>query len=394
MKNKILLLNILALAFCFTGNAQSNIENVLAEIRINNKTILANIQLSEARKLQFKTGLTPVNPTVEYDFLTGKPASAGKQHDLTITQQFDFPTSYVKKSQLAKTQSSQVESILTASRQNVLLEAKKYCIQLVFRNKLSVQLAQQKQNLEKLLVVFQTRLDKGEGDILDLNKAKLQLIQINKQVQQNISDISQFNQKLTALNGGKSIAFTDTTYESIRIIPAFEQLETEYENADPLRKILEQGKLIAQKQVELSKSLWLPKMELGYHYQGILGQTYNGIHTGISIPLWENKNTVKQKRAEFMYSDLQLEEHRNEHYYHIKNLYEKYINLEITIKGYQNIFATLNHAVLLDKAYTLGEITTIQYFMEMNYYTEALTNYLQTEKDFFETIAELYKFQL
>ena len=135
-------------------------------------------------------------------------------------------------------------------------------------------------------------------------------------------------------------------------------------------------------------------MELGYHYQGILGQTYNGIHTGISIPLWENKNTIKQKQAQLLFSDLQLQDHRTEHYYEIKNLYEKYTNLKITLQEYQTILATLNNTALLNKALALGELTTIQYFMEINYYTEAFNNFLQTEKEYHEAIAELYKYQL
>ncbi len=394
MKNKIIIIKFLALAFCINAKAQSNIENVLAQISKNNKTIQATTQYYEAQNLQYKTGNTPANPTVEYDFLSGSPATAGNQHDFTVAQQFDFPTAYIKKSQLAKTQTAQTEFQLTASRQDVLLEAKKHCIELVYQNKLQVQLTQQKQNTEKLLTDFQTKLDKGEGNILDVNKAKLQLIQIKKQVQQNISDISQLNQKLTALNGGNAITFTDTTYQTPQTIPPFEQLETEYENADPLRKILEQEKLITQKQVELSKSLWLPKMELGYHYQGILGQTYNGIHTGISIPLWENKNTVKLQKSKLLFTELNIADHRTEHYYQIKNLYEKYTNLKITLQEYQTIFATLNNTALLNKALALGELTTIQYFMEINYYTEAQTNFLQTEKEYHAAIAELYKYQL
>ena len=394
MKRKIIIIQFLVIAFYIHAIAQSNIENVLAEISKNNKTIQATAQFYEAQNLQYKTGNTPDNPTVEYDFLSGSPADAGNQHDFTVVQQFYFPTAYLKKSQLAKTQTAQSEFEIKANRQNILLEAKHHCIDLVHHNKLQVQLTQQKQNTEKLLSDFQVKLDKGEGNILDVNKAKLQHIEIKKEFQENVSAINELNIKLTELNGGNAITFTDTVYFITPAIPDFAQLENDYEKADPLLKILEQKKLVTQKQLELSKSLSLPKMEVGYHYQGILGQTYNGIHTGISIPLWENKNTVKQKQAQLLFSDLQLTAHTNEHYYHIKHIYEKYTNLKIILQDYQSVFATLNNTTLLNKALALGEITTIQYFMEMNYYTTAQANYLQTEKEYHETIAELYKYQL
>lgn len=394
MKNKMIIIKLFVLASCVNAKAQSSIETVLADIAKNNKTILANTQFWETQKLQYKTGITPDNPHIGYDYLAGTPVGAGTQHDFTVTQAFDFPTAYIKKNQLAKQQTAQVEFQLTSQRQNVLLDAKKICIQLVYRNKLQSQLTQQKQNTQKLLSDFKTRLDKGEGNILDVNKAQLQLIEIKKQFQENSSTIAQLNQQLTSLNGGNQISFTDTIYPVLQNIPAFEQLETEYENADPLRKILEQEKLITQKQVEVSKAMWLPKIEAGYHYQGILGQTYNGIHTGISIPLWENKNTVKLQKSKLLFADLELQDHRNEHYYEIKQLYEKYTNLQITLTEYQTIFATLNNTTLLNKSLSLGQISTIEYFMEANYYNTAFNNYLQTEKEYHETIAELYKYQL
>ncbi len=394
MRKHSFIINILTIFICMNANAQSKIENVLAEISKNNKTIQANVQFWEAQKLQYKTGLAPNNPTAEYDFLKGSPANAGNQNDFILAQQFDFPTAYFKKLQLAKQQTAQAEFELTAARQNILLDAKNVCIELVYRNKLQVQLAQQKQNTEKLLSDFQTKLDKGDGNILDVNKAKLQLIEIKKQYQENLSAISQLNEKLTSLNGGTDIVFADTTYPMPPVIPDFAQLETDYENADPLRKSLEQQKLITQKQLEVSRALWLPKFEAGYHYQGILGQTYNGIHTGISIPLWENKNTIKLQKTKLLFDDLNLQDHRNEHYYEIKQLYEKYSNLKITLHEYQTVFASLNNETLLNKALSLGQISTIEYFLEMNYYTSALTNYYQTEKEYHEVIAELFKYQL
>lgn len=382
------------MATMFIANAQSNIEAVLAEISKNNKTIQATARYYEAQNFEYKTGLAPNNPSVEYEFLKGAPSNAGDQNDLTIIQQFDFPTAYIKKSQLAKTQTSQSEFEIIANRQNILLEAKKVCIALVYHNKLQTQLTQQLKNTEKLFKDFQTKLDKGDGNILDVNKARLQYIQIKKLFQENVSAINELNIKLTELNGGNNIAFTDTAYSSPPNIPDFAQLEREYETADPFLKILQQQKLIMQKQVELSKAMWLPKMELGYRYQGILGQNYNGIHTGISIPLWENKNTVKQKQAQLLYSESLLYAHTNEHYFHIKHIYERYTNLKITLQEYQSVFATFNNTSLLNKGLALGEISTIQYFMEINFYTEAQTNFLQTEKEYHETIAELYKYQL
>jgi cobalt-zinc-cadmium efflux system outer membrane protein len=83
---------------------------------------------------------------------------------------------------------------------------------LIYRNKLNSELTTRKQNTEKWLTAFQKSLEKGQGNIMDVNKAKLQLIEINASFQENLSISNQLNQKLTELNGGVPIQFSDTAY--------------------------------------------------------------------------------------------------------------------------------------------------------------------------------------
>jgi outer membrane protein, heavy metal efflux system len=373
---------------------QTSIDSVLANIARNNKTIIANTKYWEAKTLEYQTGLTPYNPKVDYDYLIGTPSNAGNQIDFAITQSFDFPTVYARKKSLSNEQIKQAEFQLKANRQDILLEAKLICIELIYRNKLNSELTIRKQNTEKWLTAFQTSLEKGQGNIMDVNKAKLQLIEINAAFQENLSISNQLNQKLTELNGGISIQFSDTAFTTYTLIPDFDNLEQEIEAKDPMRKYLEQKKVIGQSEVDLSKSLTLPKFDASYRYQTILGQRFNGLHLGLTIPLWENKNKVKTQQAELFLNEANLQDHINEHYYDIKQKYERMTNLKITLDKYQTLFSSLNNIELLDKSLSFGQISTIEYFMEMTYYYEALKNYLKTEMEYNKVIAELYKYQL
>lgn len=393
MKN-IIYTALFVFAFSPIVKAQSTIDSVLSSIEKNNKTIVANTKYWEAKNLEYQTGLTPSNPKVEYDYLFGTPVNAGNQTDFIVTQQIDFPTVYFKKKQLSKEQMKQAEFQLNAKRQEVLLEAKLICIELIYRNKLNSELIVRKQNTEKWLASFQKSLEKGEGNIMDVNKSKLQLIEINAANQENTSARNELTQELTELNGGIPIEFADTAYTTLTIMKDFETLEAEIEATDPMRKYLEQEKVIGQGEVALSKSLTLPKIETGYHYQAILGQRFNGVHFGLTIPLWENKNTVKTKQAELILNEANLQDHINEHYYHIKQQYEKMTNLKITLDEYKTLFSSLNNVELLDKSLSLGQISTIEYFMEMTYYYEALKNYLKTEMEYNKVVAVLNKYQL
>ena len=392
MKTK-LLIGLAMLSFGL-GFAQSNIDKVLSEIAKNNKTIQANTQYWNAQKVLHRTGNSLYNPTVEYDYLKGTPANAGNQTDFTITQSFDFPSVYGKKNTLANQLDIQADLQLKAANQALLLEAKKICIELVYRNKLQVPLTKRQEATEKWLAHFNKKLASGDGTILDVNKAKIQLLEIKKQFQDNVSEIAKLNEQLTSLNGGNPITFNDLAYFDVPVMADFETLEKEIEAQDYIRKTLEQEKVIAQKQIAVSKALSLPKMEVGYHYQGILGQTYNGIHTGISLPLWESKNRLKLEKEKMTFAETALTDHTNEHYYEIKQLYGRYESLKNILGDYEKINQSVEPIKLLDKALSAGQISVLEYFVELNYYNTTFNSYLEIEKEYYEVVAALLKYQL
>jgi outer membrane protein, heavy metal efflux system len=392
MKKSILLSIFSFLAFT-TLQAQSSFEFILSEIEKNNKSLEANAQKQETQNLQFKSEMPLYNPNIEYDYLYGFPLSAGNQTDILFNQAFDFPTVYGKRKQLANEQITQSSYNFDAARQEILFEAQLTCIELVYRNKLQQQFQQRKTFTENLLSDFETKLETGDGNILDVNKARLQLIEINKEFQLNLSEINQLNQQLTALNGGIEIAFTETIYPEMDPIPFFEDLFNEIQAEDPTLKFIEMETVTAKKQLELSKAMALPKMEAGYRYQGILGQTFNGFHIGTSIPLWENKYKVRQSEAAVLFSDLRVREYQNEKFYDVKQLFEKYEKLSKTFEEYRSVLSAINSLEYLDKALEVGHISTIVYFMESNYYYMAYNNFLLTEKDYYAVKAEILKFR-
>jgi cobalt-zinc-cadmium efflux system outer membrane protein len=387
-------ITLISLSFIASATFAQNVERVLTDIARNNKSIIANAQYLEAQNLTFKTGLTPENPKVEYDYLPGSPAGAGTQQDFNITQGFDFPTAYGKKAKVSDQQIIKSKFEADAFRQGVLLEAKVYCLEVIYRNKLALELTRRYELSNQIQQNFKSMLDKGQGNILDANKASLQLLSIKTELQVNESERNQLLHKLAELNGGTDIVLPDTLYPTLTIMPAFEEIDSLIEANDPVVKMYGQEKEIAKYRLGLTKSLTLPKIEAGYHSQAILGQQYQGAHLGVSIPLWENKNKVKAQTASLTWSDLQIQQHRTEHYYRNKQFYEQYLNFKKIVEDYQSLLTSGNNTDLLTKALDKGEISSIAYFMELSYFYGAYDKSLLAEKELHATVAALYKFQL
>ncbi len=374
--------------------SQNNIDRVLLEVSKNNKTLAVNKQYWETQKILFSTNNNPKDPRISYDYLSGKPEEAGNQHDLTITQEINFPTYYIKKSELAKSLGTQSEYAILAERQNILLETKRLCLELIYLQKLHNHLSEMKSDVETFLKNTQTKFDQGGGNIIELNRVKLQLIEILADYNQTISNIAQIKTKLTGINGGIEILFNDTIFPYVENLPEFSTLENEIEHADPDKKYFEQQKVIADKQLQLSKADWYPKFEIGYRYQGLTGADFHGIHSGISIPLWQNKNTIKLQKSKILHEEMNLQMHINDHYSEIAQKYAKYQALKGTLNEYKSMFETMNTSVILEKAINYGQISAMEYFLELNYFNTTYKYYLHVEKEFYQIVTELQKHKL
>jgi outer membrane protein, heavy metal efflux system len=391
---KRLSITIISCFLILQSFAQSEIDRVLKDVEANNKSIQSNKKYWDARRAEFRTGLTPYDPQVEYDYLFGSPVAAGNQKDFSVTQRLDFPTTYRRKRELSGSQIEQTDLQQKVFRQDILLQAKLITLQIIYLNKRAAELNRRLVNTHQLVQDYQKKLDKGDVIILDVNKAKLQLLNINNEVALNQNEIQVATTKLTELNGGAPIVVSDTTYPIINAIPDFETLDSLIEANDPILKVYEQEKEIMQKQVNVQKSLNLPKIETGYHSQGILGQSYRGAHAGITIPLWENKNRLKAAQANLDYATTNAQTHIIEHRLENKGYYDQLAVRLKSMQEYEELLVTLNNTALLNKALRLGQITIIQYFQDESYYFSAYDKYLQMEWEYQQAVARLYKFAL
>jgi outer membrane protein, heavy metal efflux system len=391
---KQLRISIISCFFIINGFAQNDVDRILKEVEANNRSMQANKKYWEAKRAEYKTGITPYDPQIEYDYLFGSPVGAGNQKDFSVTQRLDFPTTYKRKRELSNTQIAQTDLQQKVYRQDILLQAKLVTIQIIYLNKKGAELNRRLANTQQLVQDYEKKLEKGDVIILDVNKARLQLLNINHEVALNNNEIQVATTKLTGLNGGQPIQVSDTTYPLTNTVPDFETLDSLIEANDPILKVYEQEKEIMQKQIAVQKSLNLPKFETGYHSQGILGQSYRGVHAGITIPLWENKNRLTAAQENLNYATTNAQSHIIEHRLENKGYYDQLAVRVKAMQEYKELLLTLNNTALLNKALQLGQITVVQYFQDEAYYFSAYDKYLQMEWEYQQAVARLYKFQL
>lgn len=384
---------IVTLLCSVSAFGQSTMESVLESIEANNTSLDALRKQAEAQKIGSHTGIYLPNPEVEFNYLWGSSAEVGDRKDLNIMQSFDFPTAYYYKSKIADGRASQAELQYAVERKSLLLQARKVCIDMVYRNALKTELDKRLQHAQQIANAYQSKYDKGEANVLEYNKAQLNLLNARKESESNAIECEALISELARLNGGKPVSLTDSAFESYLLPTEFEQWYAEAEANNPALQHLSQGIEISQRQVQLNRAMNLPKFSAGYRSERILGTTLQGVGMGVSIPLWAGKNTVKHAKAQTAALQSAQTDARTQFYNSLKIQYDKTKSLQRLAADYRKTLQTVNSGDLLQTALNKGQLSLIEYIMEQTLYYDAVNRTLEAERDMQQAAAELRQWQ-
>ena len=376
-------------------NGQNSIDAVLRSIEANNKELQANNQLTVSKKLEAKLDNNLPDPSVSYVHQYGNREGMGIQGELVASQSFDFPSVYVQKNKLAKSKAASFDRQGAEFRQQILLQAKEICLDLVLLNQQRALLDQRRQNAEQLAELYAMRLETGDANILETNKIDLELLNAKTEARMKESARIAKLQELATLNGGIAIDFTDTTYMSDGDILSFEELCAEAVTSNPQLLTLKSEQVAARRQLSVNKSKSLPSFELGYRMNTATGgERFNGFLVGISIPLFSNRNNVKQAKAQALYTDLQLESTTTTVESELHQLYNQSVALKTSMDEYNTVLKSQNSLALLNKAIQTGQISMIEYFVDVTTFYQSMQNYMQLQNEYQKVMAQLYKYKL
>lgn len=291
-----------ALVATLSTRAQG-IDGVLQQIEQNNLSLRAHSSLTEARTLDARTANQLPNPQVQYVHAWGTPAEAGQNGELVATQSFDFPTAYARRSQMAKMQRSHFTADHALVRQQTLLEAKQLCIDLIALRRQKAVADERAQNAERIAEVYTSRLDAGKGNILEKNRAEMELTAARNAVSMLQIEIEAAENRLRTLNGGEQIVFTDTEYAPLAELLPLAEMEALYSTADPALLVAASQVEIAEQSVKVERAKTLPQFTVGYKLAHSTGQHFNGVVVGMSVPIFSGYRNTRAAKAQAAYAE-------------------------------------------------------------------------------------------
>jgi outer membrane protein, heavy metal efflux system len=321
--------------------------------------------------------------------LWGDPSAIGNRTDISVRQSFDFPSAYAYRNQIADMKNEQVELEYKKQKMDIFLQVRMLCAELTYQNALRAEYRKRYENAQQIERSVRTKLETGEANILDQNKAKVTLLNTQSELRHIEIERQSLLQQLASLNGGNIVAFEDSVFQTAPINSDFVQWIAQASVNNPLLSWLEQEIAISDKNAQLQTAESLPKLNAGYMSEKVVGEHFQGVTVGISIPLFENKNTVKYARLKSEAVQHRQTDEKLRFYNEMKTLHTKASALQQNIAEFRNQLSLESDLELLQKALDKGAISLTEYLFELTVYYESLEKLLEMEHELSLTNARL-----
>ncbi len=387
--NKIKTLCIVHCALCIAISVSAQDWNaILPAIEQNNKSLQALRQEVEAEKAANHVGIAPANPEVEWSYLWGSNA-LGDRMDVSVSQSLSLSTLFGYRSRLAKQQDLRADLRLQVERTAVLLQAQQTCIDIVYTNAMLCEYGRRLAHAQTLADAYRQKFEAGNANALEYNKVRLNLATAQGEYQHLLTERGTLTDQLTLLNGGTPIALTDSVFTPVLPPADFDTWYAEAETHSPMLAYVRQEVAVAQADARLSKAEWLPDLTLGYQTEGVTGDYYQGVSVGLSVPLWQNIHRVRQAQAAAAAVQLRADERKLVFLSTLRAQYATVQGLQQTWQGCFEALQLTNSADLLLQALQAGQISMLEYMMELSIYYDATAQALAAQRDYYTAIAEL-----
>lgn len=382
-----------AMAFTAVVSAKAqDINSVLKSVEQNNVELKALLKGNEAADIENKSQNTLEDLSIEYSPFFQSETSGIASSELVITQGFDFPTLYGARKKAGQLQRNVLDMQYQTARRDILVNAKKLCLDIINYNKQKQLLQERRKNADELLAMFELKFKNGDATSLELNKIKLDRMNLETELVQADTKHANAMQQLQALNGGQPIEVNMTEYPQA---PADDEV-TMYEKAvatDWTVRTAQASVLAAEQDVKVNKQSWIPKFEIGYRRNTEGDNASNGFLIGGSIPLFSSKNKVKIAKARQTEAVMQHANARINAENSARTMINQMKQLKASADAY-DVPLMRQTLKLLRTAVENGEISVTEYYVEADNIYKNMITYMDIERQYQDALTEIYKNEL
>ncbi len=387
---KLLILPILSLLVSSTSRADT-FDDITSKIVDNAPDYVKALNIAKVDSVGALSAGNLADPEVEWEYLIGKGVE--NRWSLGVNQSFDWPGVYSARRRSAGTsalvpllEAETVKADLKMQTRQALVEYVNACLNLAALTESDSSLTR----VERLVIKDNNR----QMTRLDLNKIKVErgLLQAKILVWEDTRDNAVAT--LQEINPGVDVRKLLTTlpesYPADALLPSATYC---YNSKFDISVIARKMTVVAAENAVKTTSLErYPGFSLGYRHAYEDGVHFNGFAVGLTLPVFSNRHKMAAARTQVLTAktdasllEAELSTKIGELHHRAERLQKAVMSLSPTFEVYDNI-------ALLERAYTGGEITLIDYLSESKYFIDSRLEYLDLLFKYHSVLAQLSRY--
>ena len=387
---------ILLSASCGSLRAQSmeSIDSVLAAVERNNLELHALQQNNEASRLEIQSqNNLQQDLSVSYSPFFTRGYDGVSSSELVVSMGFDFPSQYVSRGKSGKLQNQALDMQYALQRRDILLQAQLLCLDLVRLNQEKELLDTRMANADELLALMEKRFAEGGANIIEVNKVKMERMNVRTLAAQNEAARQNALQSLRAMNGNIPVELLAAEYPAASDIVDYDEFYAEVMATDAGILSAEASVDAASQEIKVNRQNWLPKFEVGYRRNTAMTEASHGFLVGASLPIFSSRNKTKIAEARHTAAQSELENARLQAETQLQSRYNELQQIRSAVQTYD---VPLMHSTLdaLKSAVLAGQMSVIDYYVEADNVYGNLSTYLSLENQYRKLLAEAYRNRL
>ena len=357
-------------------------KELLADLEHASPVLQALKSAADAEKFSYKTGLVPEDPEVGFSYKWGTPKGVGNEVEFEVTQSFEFPTVYASAKKLSDLNVRNAELRYERARMEWYVEVRQLCVRVIYYNAVERLWRRRMEQADTLLLSYQKSFRLGETNSLDMNKARMNWVKLRNEYQNLLIDRESLEMELSRLMGGVPVRLLQADFDPMTWPADFDKWYDEMSIWHPALMLSEGEVDAAKKSVSLNTAHAFPSFKVGYKGDNVFGdESLHGLVVGMRVPLWANKNKLKQAKLANLSAEMSLKDVRLATRAKYTTLYAKAVQLQKTVEEYRKTIAEAGNTTLLGKALRAGEMSLLEYLVEQDYLFELYAVYWEAYRD-------------
>lgn len=363
MKSLVIILCWLSLLSA-SAKAQSPYQQILSAVGSQSPRLQALHKECQAQQEEARQESVLADPEVSFAYLWGDPHSIGQRWDLSVSQPFDFPTTYLHRKAVKRLAIQSASLRYEVACREVLLQGQQLCVELTYNDTLLSLIAHQQSLLSRLVDAERLRLEEGAATVLAYNQAEQEWMQSRNEMHELQSQCEAQRLELLALAGVEELPISQLTLADLPQLPAISQFEDWWSGVvetSPLMRYVHNEVARSQEQVRLSKDGWLPGFSVGYMSENTKAESFRGLTMSISLPVWNNRHKVKSSQLRNEAAQLDAQSQKMQFLARLKGLYVKATEYQRQASDLRQMIERQQTQALLDRQFGEGVINLCDY---------------------------------